>query len=145
LLPLVIGLALCGLGVWSGLVYQHNQGAFRAQAVKATAVIDKLYTSAPSEGVYPPTFDEYALVHFDMGAESAHARVLLASNCSGTCVPQYRVGQVLIVDYSPSNPSYAQLPFRNRHPSADFLRWFLLFGSLGLVFIGAAVVNTRTA
>jgi hypothetical protein len=144
LLPLGIGLALCGLGVWSGLMYQHDEAAFRAHAVKAIAVIDKLYTTAPSEGVYPPTFAEYALVHFDMGTMTAHARVLLAANCSGTCIPQYRVGQVLAVDYNSSNPNYAQLPFRNRSPSADFLYELLLFGSMGLVFLGAAVVNMVT-
>lgn len=145
LLPLGIGLALCGLGLWSGLEYQHNQAAFRAHAVKALAVIDELYTSAPSQGTYPATFDEYAMVRFDVGTTTAHARVLLAVNCSGTCVPRYRVGQVLAVDYSPSNPSYAQLPFRTRSPSADFLYVFLLLGSLGIVFLGAAVVNMVTA
>ncbi len=141
---MVIGLSLCGLGLWSGLVYEHNQAVFSAQAVQARSVIDQIYISAPAEGYNPPTFDQYALVHFDANGTIAHARVLLATNCTGTCVSGYRVGQVLTVDYSPKNLSYAQLPSRNRSPSANFLYPLLLFGSFGVLFLAAAVINMVT-
>jgi hypothetical protein len=141
---MAIGLSLCALGLWSGLVYAHNQAVFSAQAVQASAVIDQIYTSAPSQGYNPPTFDEYALVHFGANGTIAHARVLLATNCSGTCVPVYRVGQVLTVDYSRENLSYAQLHSRTRKPSANFVYALLLFGSFGVIFLGAAVINMVT-
>jgi Protein of unknown function (DUF3592) len=141
--PLAIGIALCAFGVWSGLVYEHNQTVFRAHAVQTRAIIDKIYTSAPSQDYNAPTFDEY--VHFVALGERAQARVLLTSNCSGTCIPTYRVGQALTVAYSPTNPSYAQLSSRLHRPSAGFLYALLLFGSLGVILLGAAVVNMRTA
>jgi hypothetical protein len=143
--PLAIGIALCAFGLWSGLVYEHNQAVFRVHAVQARAVIDQIYMSAPSQDYSAPTFDEYALVHFIALGERTQARVLLATNCSGTCIRPYRVGQVITVDYSPANLSYAQLPSRLRGPSATFLYTLLAFGSLGLVFLGAAVVNIVTA
>jgi len=67
--PLAIGIALCAFGLWSGLGYEHNQAVFRAHAVQTRAVIDKIYTSAPSQDYNAPTFDEYALVHFVQHAE----------------------------------------------------------------------------
>lgn len=143
--PLAIGIALCAFGIWSGLVYEHNQAVFRAHALQTRAIIDKIYTSAPSQDYSAPTFDEYALVHFVALGARAQARVLLASNCSGTCIQTYRVGQALAVAYNPANPSYAQLSSRLHRPSAGFLYALLLFGSLGLVFLGAAIVNMRTA
>lgn len=143
--PLAIGIGLCAFGLWSGSVYAHNQADFRAHAVHTRAVIDKIYTSAPSQGYGAPTFDEYALVHFAAFGKRAQARVLLASNCSGTCIPAYRVGQALTVDYSPANLSYAQLPSRLHGPSATSLYALFAFGSLGFMFLGAAVINMRTA
>jgi len=143
--PLAIGVALCGLGLWSSLVYEHNQAVFRAHAVQTRAVIDKIYTSAPSQGYNAPTFDEYALVHFFALGERAQARVLLASNCSGTCIPTYRIGQALTVAYDPANLGYAQLPSQLHEPSATYLYALLTFGSLGVIFLGASVVNMRTA
>src|SRR5262249_52330436 len=77
----------------------------------AEATIDEIYTSAPSQDYNAPTFDEYGLVHFDAQGKRAHARVLLATNCSGTCAPTYRVGQVLAVDYNPENLTYASIAF----------------------------------
>jgi uncharacterized protein DUF3592 len=144
--PLAIGLAIGALGLWSGIVYQHNQAAFRAQAVRARAVIEQIYDSAPSqnEGA-PPTFDQYAILHFEAQGRTAHARVLLVANCSGVCVPTYRVGQILTVDYSRQNLSYAQLPSRLRTPSADFWDVFMALGFLGLIFLAAAVINMLTA
>jgi hypothetical protein len=109
------------------------------------AVIDQIYTSAASQGNSTPTFDEYALVHFIALGKRAPARILLATNCSGICVPTYRVGQVLTVDYSPANLKYAQLPARLGGPSASLLYALLVFGSLGIAFLGAAVVNIVTA
>jgi len=47
--PLATGLALFAFGLVSGLVYQHNQAAFRAHAVPAKAIIDQIYASAPSQ------------------------------------------------------------------------------------------------
>jgi hypothetical protein len=143
--PATIGVAFCGFAIWSGLVYEHNQAAFRADAVQTRAVIDQIYTSAPSQGYSAPTFDEYALVHFFVLGERAQARVLLASDCTGTCVPAYRVGQVLTVDYSRANLSYAQLPAQGRVPSPRFLYGLMIFGLLGVIFLGAAVVNIVTA
>ncbi|MDR2985061.1 MAG: DUF3592 domain-containing protein [Nocardiopsaceae bacterium] len=71
--------------------------------------------------------------------------MLLASNCSGTCIQKYRVGQAVTVAYSPTNPSYAQLSTRLPEPSTGFLYALFLFGSFGVVFLGAAVVNMKTA
>jgi hypothetical protein len=48
------------------------------------------------------------------------------------------------VDYGPKNLSYAQLPSRLRGPSANFLYALLMFGSLGIIFLAAAVVNIVT-
>jgi len=141
--PLAIGIALLAFGVWSGLVYEHNQAVFRAHAVQTRAVIDKIYTSAPSQDYNAPTFDEYALVHFVALGERTHARVLLASNCTGTCIQTYRVGEAVTVAYSPVNLRYAQLPSRLHKPSAGLLYTLLVFGSLGVIFLGAAIINMR--
>ena len=133
--PLATGLAFCALGLWAGLVYQHNQAAFRAQAVPARAVIDQIYGSAPSQNYDAPTFDQYGLVHFEVRGRTAHARVLLVAGCSGTCVPEYRAGQVLTVYYSPENLRYAQPRSPARNTSAGFLPTALLFGFLGVIFL----------
>ena len=143
--PLAIGLALCALGLWSGLVYQHNEEAFRAKAVPAKAVIDQIYASAPSQNYNAPTLDQYGLVHFEARGRTAHARVLLVAGCSGTCLPTYRVGQVLTVYYSAGNLSHAQLRSPAHQTSAGFLYAVLLFGSIGVVFLVAAVINMVTA
>jgi hypothetical protein len=58
--PLAIGLALCALGLWAGLVYRSNQAALRAQAVPARAVIDQIYGGPlrlPGPGA-PEVFDQ---------------------------------------------------------------------------------------
>lgn len=105
--PLAAGLVLWALGLWSGLMYQHEEEAFLAQAVPATAVIDQFYTSAASG--YTAAFDQYAIVHFDAGGQTAHARVLLATGCLGACVNAYSVGQQLTVYYIPGNLTFARL------------------------------------
>jgi hypothetical protein len=143
--PLAVGLAFCALGLWAGLAYQHNQAAFRAQAVPARAVIDQIYGSAPSQNYTAPTFDQYGLVHFEAHGRTAHARVLLVADCSGTCIPRYRVGQVLTVYYSPGNLRYAQLRSPARSTSAAFVPGVLLLGSMGVFFLAAAVINMVTA
>lgn len=143
--PLAGGLALCVLGLWAGLVYQHNQAAFAAQAVPAKAVIDQIYGSAPSQNYGAATFDQYGLVHFEVRGRTAHARVLLVAGCSGTCVPRYRVGQVLTVYYSPGNRGYAQLRSPARNSSADFLPVALLLGLFAVLSLAAAVINMVTA
>jgi hypothetical protein len=143
--PLATGLMLCALGLWSGLVYRHNQAAFGAQAVPARAVIDQIYASAPSQNYDAPTFDQYGLVHFEVRGRTAHARVLLVAGCSGACLPAYRVGQVLTVYYSPQNLSYAQLRHPSRETSAGSLPVVLLSEFLGVIFLVAAVINMLTA
>lgn len=143
--PFAIGLAFCALGLWAGLTYRHNQAAFRAHAVPARAVIDQIYASAPSQNYDAPTFSQYALVHFQVQGRTAHARVLLADNCRGTCIPEYRVGQVLTVEYSPENLSYARLPYRASGISPDFLYALLAFGLMAVMFLAAAVINMVTA
>jgi Protein of unknown function (DUF3592) len=144
-LPLAIGLVLGGLGLWSALVYTHNQAEFRAEAVRARAVIEKIYTSAPSQGYGAPTFDEYALIRFGAQGRIAHAQVLLVRDCSGVCVPGYHVGQVLTVAYSSENVRYAQLYSRVARPSANFLYVFLMLGVFAVMFLAAAVINMFTA
>jgi hypothetical protein len=126
-------------------VYQHNQAAFGAQAVPARAVIDQIYGSAPSQNYDAPALDQYGLVHYEVRGRTAHARVLLVAGCSGTCNPEYRVGQVLTVYYSPENLRYAQLRSPARNTSADFLTTALLFGFLGVIFLAATVINMVTA
>ena len=143
--PLVTGLALCALGLWSVVVYQHDQAASGAPVVPATAVIDQIYASAPTQGYGPSTFDQYALVHFEAQGRTARAQVLLVAGCKGACIPQYQVGQVLTVYYSPGNPSYAELTPPARGASAGFLFPLTLFGLLGAVFLVAAVINMVTA
>ena len=143
--PLGIGLALCALGLWSGLVYQRNQATFRAHAVPVSAVIDQIYDSAPSQNYDAPVFDQYALVHFKAQGRTAHARVLLVANCRGSCVPKYRVGEILTVDYSPKNLSYAKLHSPGLKPSPGVLYALIAFGLLGAVFLVAAVINMVTA
>ena len=143
--PLALGLALCALCLWAGLVYQHNQARFQAHAVPARAVIDRIYTSAPSQNYSASVFDQYALVKFKAQGQTAQARVLLVSDCTGSCSPEYRIGQVITVDYSPANLGYAQLPSRLIKPSASILYAFIVFGFLGVIFISAAVINIVTA
>jgi len=141
----VTGLALCAFGLGSGLVYLHHQAAFRAQAVPAKATIDQIYASAPSQTSSESTFDQYGLVHFAARGRTAHARVLLVAGCRGTCLPAYRVGQVLTVYYSPNNLSYAQLRSSDPGTSAGFLIAALMCGFIGVIFIVAAGINMVTA
>jgi hypothetical protein len=126
-------------------MYQHNQAAFAARAVPAKAVIDQIYGSAPSQNYDAPSFDQYGLVHFGVRGRTAHARVLLVADCSGTCLPRYRVGQVLTVYYSPDNLRYAQLRSPARTSPADSLPAVLLLGLLAVIFLAAAVINMVTA
>ncbi len=69
----------------------------------------------------------------------------MADNCRGTCIPEYRVGQVLTVEYSPENLSYARLPYRASGISPDFLYALLAFGLMAVMFLAAAVINMVTA
>ena len=133
------------VGLFSGLVNSHNQTAFRAHAVPVRAVIDQIYSNAPSQNYDAPTFDQYALVHFEARGGTAHARALLVANCRGTCFPDYDVGQVLTVYYSPPNLTYAQLPSPASGISASSLYAILIFGFLGVICFGAAAVNMVTA
>jgi hypothetical protein len=145
--PLAIGLALCALALWAGLVYRNHQAAFRAQAIPAKAVIDQIYggpVSVSPSGT-SATFDQYGIVHFEARGRTAHARVLLVEGCSGVCFPVYRVGQVLTVYYSPENLSYAQLSSPARKTSSDVFSAVWVFGFLGLIFLAAAVINAVTA
>ncbi len=141
--PLAIGLALCALGLLAGVVHQHNQAAFLAQAVRTRAVIARIYYGAPAQNYDAPTFDQYAIVHFEAGPQTAHARVLLAANCQGTCPSVYRVGEALTVDYSPENLTYAQLPSRSQGISVD-LWYVIVFEVLGVMLLVAAVINMVT-
>lgn len=141
--PLATGLVLWALGLWSGLMYQHEQEAFRAQAVPATAVIDQFYTSAPSS--YTATFDQYAIVAFDAGGQTAHARVLLATGCRGACVNAYSVGQQLTVYYIPGNLTFARLSSPAPPTWTGYLSAVLVLGLLGAIFLVAAVINMVTA
>ena len=141
--PLATGLVLWALGLWSGLTYQHQQEAFRAQAVPATAVIDRLYTSAPSP--YTATFDQYAIVHFEAGRQTAHARVLLAIGCRGACVNGYSVGQELTVYYIPGNLTFARLSSPAPPTWTGYLSAVLVLGLFGTIFLVAAVINIVTA
>jgi hypothetical protein len=144
--PLAIGLVFCALGLWSGLVYRHNQAAFRAQAVPAEAVIDQIYAGPLSLTINGAraTFDQYGLVRFEVRGRTAHARVLLVAGCSGPCFPVYHVGQVLTVYYSPANLSYAQLRSSDK-TSTDFFYAIFFFGFFGITFLVAAVINTVAA
>jgi hypothetical protein len=141
--PLATGLVLWALGLWSGLMYQHEQEAFQAQAVRATAVVDQLYTSAPSS--YTATFDQYAIVHFEAGGQTAHARVLLATGCRGVCVNGYGVGQQLTVYYIPGNLAFARLSPPAPPTWTGYLSATLLLGLFGTIFLVAAVINNVTA
>ena len=131
----------CG-PAWSA---RHNQAAFTAHAVRTRAIIARIYYGAPSQNYDAPTFDQYAIVNFEARGRTAHARVLLASDCRGTCLPGYRVGQALSVEYSPENLTYAQLPSRSRGISVDL--WYVIVGIelLGVMLLVAAVINMVTA
>jgi hypothetical protein len=62
-------------GVWAGLVYTHNQAVFRAHAVPAGAVIDKVYAGASTvdeSGAVIPSW--YASVHFEAGGRARGRR-----------------------------------------------------------------------
>jgi hypothetical protein len=144
--PLAVGLAFCALGLWGALVYNNNQAAFRAQAVPAKAVIVQIYAGQPLVGA-PDVFDQYGIVHFEAHGRTADARVLLVAGCSVTCLPVYRVGQVLTVYYSPENLSYAQLnsPARGTSAYGRLIYEVWGFGFLGLIFLVAAVINAVAA
>jgi Protein of unknown function (DUF3592) len=125
------------LGVWAGLVYTHNQAVFRAHAVPAEAVIEKVYAGASTvadSGVV--SSDWYADVHFEADGRTARARVMLTP-CGMTCTSIYRAGQDLKVFYNPENPAYAQL--RPTDPSGYV--WVAFLGLMGMIFLTAAVVN----
>jgi predicted Zn-dependent protease with MMP-like domain len=135
--PLAVGLILCGLGLWFALTSANNDAVFRARAVPAKAVIDRLYASDNSA---VPGLAQYGTVAFEAGGRTVHARVLL-SVCGATCVSGFRAGQVLTVYYLPENPSYAQLS----PASSPFGYWSAaFFGLLGAVFLAAAVINLVT-
>jgi len=123
------GLAFWALGVWSGLMYQHDEAAFRVLAVPATAVIDQIYASAASS--HTVTFNEYATVHFEAHGQTAHAHVLLVAGCQGTCVTEYSVGQALTVYYVPGNLAFARLSIPAPPTWTDYLPDFLIFGLFG--------------
>lgn len=144
--PLATGLALCALALWAALVYNNNEAAFQAQAVPAEAVIDQIYAGQALVGA-ADVFDQYGIVHFEAQGGTAHARVLLVAGCSGTCLPVYRVGQVLTVYYSPKNLSYAQLNSPARGTSAYGRLVYAIwgFGFLGLILLVAAVINVVAA
>jgi hypothetical protein len=57
--------------------------------VRARAVIEKIYTSAPAQGYSAPTFDEYAIVRFSTLRRIAHAHVLLAANCTAAVINMF--------------------------------------------------------
>jgi hypothetical protein len=137
------GLAFWALGVWSGLMYQHDEAAFRVQAVPAAAVIDQIYTSAASS--HTVTFNEYATVHFDAHGQTAHAHVLLVAGCQGTCVTEYNEGQALTVYYVPGNLAFARLSIPAPPTWTDYLPEFLIFGLFGTIFLVAAAINMGTA
>jgi predicted Zn-dependent protease with MMP-like domain len=138
LLPLAVGLAFCGLGLWSWLVYTHNQADFQAHAVPARAVIDQLYTR--NLNVTGTSFDQYGTVAFAAGGRTVHAQVLLGT-CNTQCIPGFRTGQVLTVYYNPQNLDYAQL--KPGGPASGSW-WAIFLGLFGGIFIFAAVVNLVT-
>jgi len=136
--PLAAGLAFCALSVWAASTYVHNQAAFRANAIPASAVIDQIRAGTPYENQTGVSWDDYAHVHFQAQGGTAHALVLLDGRT-------YHAGQVITVYYSPHNLRYAQLS-----PSAKSsftLDWgmILLFGLFGVVFLVAAVINLLSA
>jgi hypothetical protein len=144
LLPLVLGLALGALALLGGLTYTRNQAAFRAQALPATAVIDQIYYSAPTMNRNGNTsFNQYGMVRFEAHGQPMDARVLLGYRCMVVCSPQYRVGQDVLVYYSPQNLGYAQLgPPGRGNPDAIAGIWLL--GGFAVIFLFAAVVNGVT-
>lgn len=145
--PAVFGLLFSALGVGLALLYWHNQATFRAGAVPARAVIDRLYSTT----AYPLTspggyyYDQYGLIHFQAQGRTEHAHVLLVADCSGDCLPVYSPGQVLTVYYNPQNPTYAQL---NRPGPANLVLAIYLipfFPLFGLVLLVAAAINLVAA
>jgi hypothetical protein len=92
-----------------------------------------------------PFLNEDGLVHFKAQGQTAHARVVLASDCIGACPPVYRVGQVLTVYYNPQNLTYAQLNPPGPPNLIGFAFGFFLFALCGLTFLAAAVINGVTA
>jgi hypothetical protein len=143
--PLGIGLVFCALSLWSGLTNRQNQATFQANAVSAKAVIDQIYASSPRVNIGGlASFDQYAIVHFESGGRTAHARVLLEDGCTGTCLPVRRVGQVLTVYYSPDNLSYAQLAPPGREAAGYYFWGVWLFGFFALISLVIATVNMVT-
>jgi predicted Zn-dependent protease with MMP-like domain len=134
---LAVGLVLCGLGLWAGLTYAHNQAAFLANAVPAKAVIDRIYVS---DNTAYPGLSQFGIVAFDAGGRPVHAQVFLAT-CGGTCGSGFRAGQELTVYYSPGNPHYAQL---RRASSGIGYVLASFIGFLGVVFLVGPVINLVT-
>jgi hypothetical protein len=123
---------------------RHNQATFQARAVPARAAIDQIYTTGPFPapvGNGGPSLNEDGVVHFQAQGRTAHARVVLVSDCSGACLPVYRVGQVLTVYYNPQNLTYAQLNPPGPPNLIGFAFGFSLFALFGLTFLAAAVIN----
>jgi hypothetical protein len=146
LVPLAIGLAFGALALWAGLTYSHDQAALRAQAVPATAVIDQVYAGPPTiiSNGGTPVFDQYGIVRFAAGGQTAHARVLLVSGCLGVCGVRYQAGQKLLVYYSPQNLTTAQLHAPGQLNWTRFF-WIWFLGIFAGIFLAAAAVNTVTA
>ncbi len=140
--PLATGLTLWALALWAGLMYQQDQDAFRAHSVPAAAVIDQIYTSAPSS--HTVTFNQYAIVHFEARGQTAHARVLLAAGCQGTCLTGYSIGQALTVYYVPGNLAFARLSIPAAPTWTDYLGGVFVLGLFGTIFFVAAVINMVT-
>jgi hypothetical protein len=142
---LIMGMAFCALSVWAAFAYSHNQSEFRAVAVPARAVIDKVYAANLYHGNSGWTFDQYALVHFETRRGTVHAQVLLAVACRGSCLPVYRAGQMLTVYYSPQNMSYAQLSAKAKLSSNSDWGAIIIFGIVGLVTVAIAASNILKA
>jgi hypothetical protein len=118
---------------------------FIAHSAPASAAIDTIKDGAPIQNYgAPPSFNEYAQVHYEVAGEVANSTVTLTANCTGVCLPIYNVGERIRVAYDTRNVSSAIYPVPHGRLGLNPLGWnylILLVGFLGILSLAAALLN----
>ncbi|MGH3387528.1 MAG: DUF3592 domain-containing protein [Actinomadura sp.] len=135
--PLLAGVILLGFAAW----WYAGTMAFTRRAVPTTAVIEEVQRPAPvrrEDGLSTHSF--YGVVRYSVDGRVTRSRVLLYSCKSSSCAFSRRPGDTVEIAYDPRRPVRATLATAVKDhwtPSG----WQMIFGLLGLIFLGAGAVN----
>ena len=129
---LLVGVIFLGIGavmIGLAIIFFSRTRRFLRTAVEATGTILELRESSGSEGgtVYS------AVVEF----QTADGRSIRWEESMASNPPAGQPGEQLVMKYDPANPQKARIAKATR-------MWFMpmLFGGLGLLFLGLGVVLT---